>query len=142
MKFLLLSAAGMPSLDLLAIVQQQNQVSGIPFWVWLIVLFLVVVIVAIIVTLREEDEAGQTDAASEPEPVTPDLAARPDNLKQIKGIGPKIEKLLKDNGISTFAQLAETEVNRLVTLLEQAEWAIVDPATWPEQAQELAKKGG
>jgi len=68
----------------------------------------------------------------------PQPKTRPDNLKRVKGIGPKIEKLLKDNDINTFTQLAETEVSRLQALLDEAEYALADPATWPEQARQLA----
>ena len=33
-------------------------------------------------------------------------AAAADNLKEIKGVGPQLEKLLHDNGITSFAQIA------------------------------------
>jgi predicted flap endonuclease-1-like 5' DNA nuclease len=72
----------------------------------------------------------------EPAPSPP----RPDNLKRVKGIGPKIEKLLKANGITTFAQLAHVKVSHLRALLDEAGWEnIADPATWPEQARRLAQ---
>jgi predicted flap endonuclease-1-like 5' DNA nuclease len=72
----------------------------------------------------------------EPAPSPP----RPDDLKQVKGIGPKVEKLLNANGITTFAQLAQTEVGRLQALLDEAGWEnIADPTTWPEQARQLAQ---
>lgn len=32
--------------------------------------------------------------------------AKPDDLKQIKGVGPKLEQLLHENGITQFAQIA------------------------------------
>ncbi|MFV0301231.1 MAG: NADH:quinone oxidoreductase [Paracoccus sp. (in: a-proteobacteria)] len=32
--------------------------------------------------------------------------AKPDDLKQIKGVGPKLEKLLHENGVTGFAQIA------------------------------------
>lgn len=63
---------------------------------------------------------------------------RPDNLKRVNGIGPKIEKLLKENGITTFAQLAQTEVSRIQALLDEVEYTLPDPTTWPEQARQLA----
>ncbi len=65
---------------------------------------------------------------------------QPDNLKRVSGIGPKIENLLKDKGITTFKQLAETEVSRLEALLEEAGWEnIANPASWPEEARRLAE---
>jgi predicted flap endonuclease-1-like 5' DNA nuclease len=65
---------------------------------------------------------------------------KPDNMKRIKGIGPKIEELLQQNGIITFAQLAQIEVSQLQALLDEAGWNnIADPTTWPEQARQLAQ---
>ncbi len=64
----------------------------------------------------------------------------PDDLKLIEGIGPKIDALLKAAGISTFAQLAATDVSRLRELLGDGRFRIADPTTWPEQAG-LAAEG-
>ncbi len=74
------------------------------------------------------------------EPSKPPSKVKPDNLKRVKGIGPKTEKLLKDNGITIFAQLADTEVSRLQALLDEVQYTLPDPATWPEQAQLLAEE--
>ncbi len=85
----------------------------------------------------------ETEVADEavPPPPIEAPAPRPDNLKRISGIGPKIEKFLKENGITTFAQLAETEVDRLRILMEQAGWEnIADPSDWPAQARKLAQE--
>lgn len=57
-----------------------------------------------------------------------------DDLKLIEGIGPKIDGLLKAAGISTFAELAATDVSRLRELMNEARLRIADPTTWPEQA--------
>ncbi len=76
------------------------------------------------------------------EPSPPPPKPRPDNLKRVKGIGPKIEQLLNEKGITTFAQLAETEVSRLEAWLDEADWEFADPSTWPEQARELAGGSG
>ena len=73
-------------------------------------------------------------------PVEVPLAVVPDDLKLIEGIGPKIDGLLKDAGISTFAQLAAADVSRLREILSGARFRIADPTTWPEQAG-LAAEG-
>lgn len=67
-----------------------------------------------------------------------------DDLKAIDGIGPKIEALLHQAGIRTYAQLAETPVERLREILAQAgpRFRLADPTTWPEQARRLAEKAG
>lgn len=67
-------------------------------------------------------------------------AYKQDDLKVIEGIGPKIEKLLQDAGISTWATLAETSTDRIQEVLNAAgsNFQLADPATWPKQAGMLA----
>ena len=62
--------------------------------------------------------------------------SKKDNLKKIEGIGPKIEKLLKDKGIDTFKALAEADQRVLKETLREAgsRFNRHDPTTWPEQA--------
>jgi len=62
--------------------------------------------------------------------------AEGDNLRKIEGIGPAIERLLNDNGINTFAQLAATEVSALEAILSEAgsRFSVHRPDTWPRQA--------
>ncbi|MEM1322950.1 MAG: DUF4332 domain-containing protein [Bacteroidota bacterium] len=43
-----------------------------------------------------------------------------DNLKEVKGIGPKTEALLRHSGIQTFRQLSETSTDELEAILEAA----------------------
>ena len=65
-----------------------------------------------------------------------------DDLEKIEGIGPKIAQVFAKAGIVTFAQLAETPVERLQALLKSAgpRFASHNPTTWPEQAK-LAAAG-
>ncbi len=65
-----------------------------------------------------------------------------DDLKAIEGIGPKIEKLLIEAGITTWRQLAQTPVSKIREILESAgpNYALADPSTWPQQAA-LAAEG-
>lgn len=65
-----------------------------------------------------------------------------DDLKIVEGIGPKIETLLKEGGINTWAELAEAPVERLKEILDAAgpRYQIHDPGTWPAQAK-LAAEG-
>lgn len=69
-------------------------------------------------------------------------ASRPDDLKIVEGIGPKIEQLLKDAGINTWSDLANTSEERLKEILEAAgdRYRLAKPSTWPEQAR-LAQAG-
>ncbi len=77
--------------------------------------------------------------ARHPAPVA--IPPEPDDLKRIEGIGPKISSLLQEAGITTFAQLAATDVDRLKEIIAEAGLtALADPTTWPEQAR-LAAAG-
>lgn len=80
--------------------------------------------------------AGIVPTALAAEPVTPD------DLILIEGIGPKINALLNQDGIYTFAQLAAATVARLQSILDAAgpRFRLADPKTWPEQAA-LARDG-
>ena len=69
-------------------------------------------------------------------------APKPDDLKLVEGIGPKIEKLCNQTGIWTWRQLADTQVDVLRKMLDDAgsNFRISDPTTWPRQG-ELAADG-
>lgn len=64
----------------------------------------------------------------------------PDDIRIVKGIGPKICELLKSKGITTFAELAATPIATLQRILNEAGkgYSHHDPTTWPAQAQLLA----
>lgn len=80
--------------------------------------------------------AAAVEAAPEPKRIK---ASGKDDLKIVEGIGPKIERILHEAGITTFAQLAEASVSRLDEILREANLRnIADPGTWPEQAKLLA----
>ena len=72
-------------------------------------------------------------------PVVP-VAAKPDDLVIIEGIGPKIAALLNQKGITTFAQLAAAEIPFLEKLLKENSLQFTKPGSWPEQAR-LAAAG-
>jgi predicted flap endonuclease-1-like 5' DNA nuclease len=59
-----------------------------------------------------------------------------DDLTVVEGIGPKIQMLLNQYGISTYRQLAEADVSKLKEILTTAgpQLAMHDPGTWPSQA--------
>ena len=65
---------------------------------------------------------------------------KPDDLTILEGIGPKINQLLQEAGIRTFAQLAATDVSELKAILDPAGLQFIDPSSWGEQAK-LAAEG-
>ena len=66
--------------------------------------------------------------------------AKADDLKKIEGIGPKIAELLNSAGISTFVELANTDVDKIKGILEEAgaRYKSHDPTTWPAQSEMAA----
>jgi large subunit ribosomal protein L17 len=88
----------------------------------------------------EEVAEEIVDAGAETAEETLEEAAEapaPDDLTRIEGIGPKISGILQEAGITTFAQLADTDPGSLEEILEAADprlRRLADPATWPEQA--------
>ncbi|MEM1336845.1 MAG: hypothetical protein AAF634_00310 [Bacteroidota bacterium] len=64
-----------------------------------------------------------------------------DDLKLIKGIGPKLEKIFNENGIETFAQLAKTSEAKMRAMLEKAGPVFKNAnfSEWVKQAEDMAK---
>ncbi|MCO6478613.1 MAG: 50S ribosomal protein L27 [Phaeodactylibacter sp.] len=73
---------------------------------------------------------------------TPLGKIKQDDLKIVEGIGPKIEGLLNADGITTWAELAASSVERLQEILTAAgeRYRLAVPNTWPRQAG-LANEG-
>lgn len=78
--------------------------------------------------------------ASAPAPSQPARSSRPDQLIIIEGVGPKITTILTAAGFTTFAQLADADVEHLNTILRDAGITTANPSTWPQQAR-LAAEG-
>jgi predicted flap endonuclease-1-like 5' DNA nuclease len=133
--------------------------DGNPWWIWILIFFALVAFVAFVLwwwmrsTKEEEEEPapptwGEAAAAKKaevvaPEPEIPPASPVADDLKRVEGIGPKISSVLQAAGITTFSQLADTDVDRLQQILETADpnlLRLADPTTWPEQAR-LAADG-
>ncbi|MCP4933422.1 MAG: hypothetical protein GY927_04265, partial [bacterium] len=66
-----------------------------------------------------------------------------DDLKEINGVGPKLEKILNELGVTTFSQLSKLDVNEII----EAEDGTIDLAgriqreDWIGQARKLMRKG-
>lgn len=68
-------------------------------------------------------------------------AVKLDDLKLVEGIGPKIDGLLKEAGITTWAQLSKASIKKLQGVLDAAgpRYQVHDPGSWPQQAGLLAE---
>lgn len=96
----------------------------------------------------KEESAAQTAPAkaqaTETARAKPDIAqavGEPDNLRQIKGVGPKLDNLLKDLGITRFDQIAAWTEDDIAKVDEHMETfrGRITRDKWVEQAGFLAK---
>ena len=69
------------------------------------------------------------------------VQTHPDELADIKGIGRIYQWKLRDGGINSYAQLAQTTPERIREILEVPAWRKIEPESWIEQAKTLAKRG-
>jgi large subunit ribosomal protein L21 len=86
--------------------------------------------------ITEISGGGQSANAAAP------VISKADDLTIVEGIGGKIAELLRLNGTTTFAQLADAKVETLSAMLKGAggRFALHKPDTWPQQAL-LARDG-
>ena len=63
-----------------------------------------------------------------------------DDLTKIEGIGPKVAKVLKEAGITTFEELADAAAGDVQKSLDAAGMQMMNPEGWIDQAK-LAAKG-
>ena len=93
---------------------------------------------------EEIEPSAAVVSAADAAPIVPEepaISLKPDDLKRIEGIGPKISALLQGAEIKTYAQLVAAGVSRLEEILAEAGLSgLAKPATWPEQAS-LAATG-
>jgi len=89
---------------------------------------------------HEEHAVADAEGASK-EASQASASAAQDDLKRIEGIGPVMERVLNEAGITTFADLAARTPEELQAILDAAGVRrITSPETWPEQAK-LAAEG-
>ena len=95
--------------------------------------------------LQQENENLRQQLAAGLTPVAIDLAAAKvagfklkseTDFTIIEGIGPKINQLMIDAGIDSFAQFSRTSVDDLQAVLDKAgaRYRLANPGTWPQQA--------
>jgi predicted flap endonuclease-1-like 5' DNA nuclease len=105
-----------------------------------------VIIVVIVLLLvwwwlsRRSQQVTPAATVETPTPASEAVPPGPDDLMRIEGIGPKISGLLKDAGITTFAQVADADASLIDRIIDEVGITMIDPSTWPEQAS-LAAAG-
>ena len=85
------------------------------------------------------EEAPAAEAATPPAESAPAEGGAADDLTAISGVGPTYSGILADAGLTTFAAVAETSVDRLREVITEAGSSSAgNEETWPEQARLLA----
>ncbi len=88
----------------------------------------------------EEEAKEEAQKAAPKAKVAEASEAKGDDLKKLDGVGPKLAEILNEAGITTYAELAGTSIEKMKEILEAAgsRYASKDPAPWIEQAKTLA----
>lgn len=96
-----------------------------------------------------KEEIKEVEASNAPvaegeasEPKAAKKAGKEDDLKIIEGIGPKLESILKESGITDLAVMSNSDPDKIREILESAgnRYKMFNPDTWPKQAS-LAVEG-
>jgi len=101
---------------------------------WLILLILLVIVLIVWWALSRQTE-GADAHHSEHSGGGASVSAK-DDLTKIEGIGPKVQGLLNEAGIMTFAQLAGKTPAQLDEIMDAAGsiYKAMDETSWPKQA--------
>jgi predicted flap endonuclease-1-like 5' DNA nuclease len=88
---------------------------------------------------KEQEAVGQLPVYM---PVGKYAVYEENDLQIVEGIGPKIDELFKNAGITTWKELSETSTERMSQILTDAgpRFQFNNPKTWAEQAR-LAHEG-
>ena len=89
--------------------------------------------------MKEEAPVAEAPVVEEVKEEAPKGDVKPDDLKKIEGIGPKIASTLNEAGVITFAELAATSTEKISEIIAGVRGNHV-PDTWPKQA-EMAAEG-
>ena len=87
-----------------------------------------------------EKPVEPTPKKKTPKPTPPPVSngnSDGDDLKKIEGVGPKIEQLLNDGGIKSYADLINAGSDQIKEILVAAgpQYKVHDPSTWGNQAK-------
>ncbi|WMT90803.1 hypothetical protein [Pelagibacterium sp. H642] len=68
------------------------------------------------------------------------LEGRPDDLKKIKGVGPKLEAVLHENGIYHFHQIAAWDEHAIAVMNDRLSFrGRIERERWVSQAQAIVR---
>jgi hypothetical protein len=99
-----------------------------------IAFFFLMIVVGWLTSSRKQDQVEVTNDAKK------SANQDADDLIKIEGIGPKVVKVLKEAGITTFDELAHAKTDDVQNTLNAAGLQMMNPEGWIAQAK-LAAKG-
>ncbi len=103
---------------------------------WLVLLLFLVIVFVVWWALTRQTDGGEAAHEGHFEAPAAEAAMEADDLTKIEGIGPKVQGLLNEAGIKTFAQLAAKSAEELDAILDAAGsiYKAMDETSWPKQA--------
>ena len=91
---------------------------------------------------KKAAEAKPAPKKADAAPKAKAAAAGKDDLKQLSGVGPALEKKLNEAGVTSFAQIAAWTVAEITDMDEKLSFkGRIEREGWVEQANKLAKQG-
>ena len=120
---------------LLALLSEEGPNTSMVGLLYILLVFLFLMVV--VGWLVSQKEQGQPEAQHE---TKKSVKKDADDLVRIEGIGPKVIKVLKDIGITTYDELAHAKVGRIQKALDAAGLQMMNPKGWIAQAK-LAAQG-
>lgn len=91
-------------------------------------------------SIKLQKKAAPAKAAPPKKAAPAKKSGKPDDLKRVWGIGPKIEKLLHSHGIKTFEALATASGDKLQAIIDEAgpRFRLANHEEWRKQARMCA----
>ena len=92
----------------------------------------------------EPSRAPRPERSGQPKILSAALYGKKDDLKLISGVGPKLERLLNENGVYYFWQVASWSNNDIMTIDERLEnfRGRISRDNWVSQAEQLKRSPG
>jgi large subunit ribosomal protein L17 len=119
---------------------EESTQSNVTWLLWVALGFFAVMVVVGWLVSRNKKQAAEPVHEHQEEHHEEHTSHAEDDLTVLEGIGPKVAKVLKEAGITTFAALAKADAAKVQEILKAAGLQMMNPAGWIEQA-ELAAKG-
>ena len=107
---------------------------------WLVLLLLGLILLGLVIWWLFRRVKRMEVEALTGKPELPPDDRRVDDLTKIEGIGPRVEKVLKEAGIKSYQSLSAASVDRLRDVLKEAGLQMMNPEGWIEQAELAARE--